>query len=106
MKNKSKVALRRLALINFFDRTCNVILTHVSPIARHTSVQMSCFNDILLQDKYELTEEKKSLKALRAMIRSGETPESDMTLLLGSMESMQKVRHMRMQNMIESTKVR
>ena len=106
MKNKSKLVLRRLAFVNVFDRACNMILSHISPLAGHTSVEISRLNDILSQDKYELGEEKKSLKALRRLVSSGETPESDMTLMLSAMESMQKVRHMKIQNMVKGIKVR
>ena len=104
--NKSRVALRRLTFTNFFDRTCNMILSHVSPVVGYANINTSRLNNVLSQAKYELREEKKSLKALRRLIRSGETPESDMMLMLGSMENMQKVRHIRMQNMIESTRMK
>ena len=106
MKKESKKALRRLTFVNFFDRTCNGVLMHTFPLSKDAEGQMARYYEALSYADSEIEKERKTLRKLRRLVLSKDVKEEDALIMLGTLESMQKVRHTTMQNIIAGTKVR
>ena len=97
MEKENKLTFRRIKIINRFERTCNFVLLHLCPFP----LKENNYYEALVFAKKSLTEEKRTLKKIREIMKEkNERPVFIRGLLEGA-EINQNERHMEMQKIIE-----
>ena len=105
LQKESKRVLKRVLLVNRFDRACNYTLLHIFPFVNRDEKAVY-FHEALDYAEENLSFEKKALKEIRSLISKKAIDAKTAVILLNEIEFNQSRRHSEMSEIIEGKRVR